>query len=233
MIVRFPFLADSRKTIKFPFYADTMPQWEYLDPDDIAMMIRAHDDLEVWPTIYALPDEIGMIISAENSVEIKDISVSVDVYESAMKLVCNKLETSIATSILDDGDGNLAMVIKADETEPNILIDAARTALFKAWLKLANSNDIEFSQEVEPLLEECDTYIRAQSNLEVGPISTNLERLNALMKLADSRYYPVIGELDPLTIGLLDLMNLDGMERLVDLHLEIGALRDGDGNIRL
>lgn len=235
MIIRFPFLADSR-IIKFSFYADSIPKWEEIVPDDIALIIRAHDNVEVWPTIYAIPNSIGMVIKAEDNVEITNIATSLDLYESAMRLVCNHLDVNIATSILNDGDGNLSMVIKADETEPTILIDAARTALFKTWLRIAASNGIDFSQEVEPVLEECDTYIHAHNGVEVGPINQNLERLSALMKLADSQNPRIIDEIDPLRDGIIDLMKIEDLdydEQLVDLHLEIGALEDDDGNIKL
>lgn len=236
MIVRFPFVSDSRKTIKFPFVADNMPHVEELIPNDIYMLIKAENGIELYPTVYALPDEIGMIMNAGNDVVIDNIAIGMnDIYSSAMRMACNELQTNIETSILENGSGNLQMVIRADQTDTNLLIDATRTSLFKAWMAL-HINDLEWEYHIDTLLDEVNMKIRTQNNVDVGPITTSLDKLRTFMKIAESKDFSRIKDLDDLKIGILDAMqisNVDYNESLVDLHLEIGVVIDEDGNARL
>ena len=227
MIVRFPFVADSRKTFRFDFMADNIPHFEDLDLNDIVMLIKAENGIEVHPFVYLLPDEIGMIIQAEDSVVIDNIDIGLDIYDTAMRIACNEAQTSISVNILENGSGNTRMVIKADEADTNLLIDATRTSLFKAWMAL-HINDLEWEYRIDALINEVNMKIRAKTDVDVGPISTNLDKLRAFMMLADSKDYVGLEDLEQ---GVLEQMGLSEYEtKLADLHLEIGILKDEAGN---
>lgn len=237
MIIRFPFTSDSRKTVRFSFVADNMPRMEELIPDDITMLIKAENGIEIYPMVYALPDEIGMVIESGNNVVIDNITIGMnDVYSAAMRLACNEVQANIETNILENGDGSLRMVIRADQADANLLIDATRTSLFNAWMALHIDDDVEWDARIDALIDEVNMKLRAQNNAEVGPITTSLDKLRAFMQLADSKAYRRIGGLDDLKIGILDAMHIadvDYDEDPVSLHLEIGVIVDETGTAKL
>ena len=87
MIVRFPFVADSRP-IKFKFVADSIPHFRYPIPNEIAMMLRAADDVGWSAQIIDIFNDIKMQLKAQENLEFH-IETGLDKLSALLALASN------------------------------------------------------------------------------------------------------------------------------------------------
>lgn len=232
--ISFPFLADKRHNIIFDFHGENLLHYEYPDLEEDIMVLKAEDQLLLFVEIFALLDSIAMKINAQGDLEIH-MQIWPDLVETAMHILAHELELSLQIKIIEDGNGNIDMVIKADDDVlPEIFIDAARTAFFRAWLRL-QAHDAETRLDIGIPLNPSNVYIRAHDGLSIGPITTTLDDLNACMAQLVEMWKPLtIGDLDDTLISLLDPKHIPDYGRgSLSPHLEIAAVKDEEQRIQL
>lgn len=245
MIVRFPFLADSRrkvrfelqadrKKIAFEFHAENMPHYENPNLEHDVMVLHAYE-LLLFIQIFALLDSISMRVNAEGDLEIH-LDIYPNIAELAMRIMASELDLSLDVKILRDSNGHIDMVIKArDDIDPTILINAARTAFFRAWLMIRAGGNVETQETMELPMNPSNVYLRAHDGLSVGPISTTIDELNACMAQIVETWRPImIGDLDDIMLSLLDPKKIPdyGHMKLCP-HLEIAVIKDEEARSQL
>lgn len=234
MIVRFPFVADSRHFIIFDFHGENLLHYEYPDPNEDIMVLK-EESILLFIHIFALLDSISMRINAEGDLEIH-LDIYPNIAELAMRIMAAELALSLDVKILHDSNGNIDMVIKAhDDVDPNMLIDAARTAFFKAWLKIRAYGNVETWESMGLPMNPSNVHLWAHDGLSVGPITTTIDDLNACMAQLVETWNPIkIGDLDDIMISLLDPKKIPdyGHQKLCP-HLEIAVIKDEEARSQL
>ena len=232
MIVRFPFSIDSKRRIRFD--AENLPHYEYPDPEEDIMLLK-EDTILLFVHIYALLDSISMRIGAENELEIH-LGIWPDIAELAMRIMCSELDLSVDVKILEDSNGGLNMIIRTSQAvEADLLIEIARTAFMRAWLKLHAYGSVPTEESIGLPMNPSNMYLRADNGVSLGPITTTLDELNACMAELVEMWNPLkIGDLDDIMVSLLDPHRVPDYGRTsLSPHLEIAVIKDTDAKAQL
>lgn len=215
---------------KIPLYVD-MVRTKEIDPNPSNMVIIAHGNTPIQCTLELMLQYLRMMIAAQNGVDTEKAIFTDELINEMVLRAEDRVPTGFAVNanIVEQ----IGMVIHAYNTQPDLVIEAAKTAMMRNNLVISTSNGVMLTPSIMLDIDN-DLRIHTSNGIEIGPIGKVLGQISTAMEFDMQNKIVHIKDYDPLLIGTVDEHVVSGKTHVpFDLALRMNILANDEGKLDL
>lgn len=211
----------------------SIPNQKAPNLNELEMYILAHGNLPLSLRVKLLCDSIYSTITASGNVSTSVAIALEHLTASLIHQVSNRVPAWIR--IDEDITGAIGMVLRAFQSDANVLIDLVGESAFENGMTISVDDAVEAMLETNPnLVHDAGLILQSGGNVEIASIRHTLELMSNQMMIDEGSRITLIGELDPEQTGDLDPNAVpDVIRSPIQPYLEIGIVENDEGRVSL